>query len=1003
MSRLFEELRRVEQEKGAKTLGESPKGPSGGNQNNSEPPSVVGRRSTRLSVIIPITIQGIDTTGQPFKENTWTIGVNKQGAKIATFHLLPEGGHITITNPVLGRTAKAHVMWVGEKRYKEDPYEVGIELLEAVNVWGIQFPPEDWKRSARVAPAPRDEQKVVQPAPPEQAVKTVPPQAPKAPEFSRPAGPPAAVPAEAPAHPEKFSQFNLAVSALSRYSQQAGGTVEVRPEPLGKDLDKLAFEVDSQIQAGLREVANRLKELAEREKSARSVGGQLSGLLEMVQSSRDQTEAQVARVQELHRGWQAEVEKARHEIQGAGRQALESVTQELVQRLRKEMETASSTLAEETLKHIQGRISPPEDRLIPDTGTRLASLTEDFIAKAAPQLEEQQNRAVEQAKGQLALVVQGAAEDLTGKLRNVAEEMKAALREEVEKSLEKSAGQLLGRLTQSFEGQAQTTSQTIERSFQDRLQKIQAQLDEEISGAGLKVRQTCEQEAERAGKLVAERADSLNLAAEAASTKLQTASHNIKAALEAETDAHPQKLTEMMATALEGFQRQMDGLISGYQAELQETTRKCQEKGVREVSEQIQKTSEDLLESSTRELQKQTGDALEMLTEELKSSGSQVAGETQQQLLAMSQSTRDALTQEAQAAEQALKGLSEELRTSGKALVAECENQLSTAAGATLESVTKEAQSSEQNLKTLNERFTASSKALVDEAEKQLRNTSRVTLESFSEEACTTEQLIKNLSGEVKASGKAAVEETEKQLRTTTQVTLGSLTDQARAIAEEGRNQLQRTLQEFQEKGPQELEAQLLKTGEKTLTAILNQLQKEAYDSNERAMAGIKGAAEQVVKEATDAVYKQVGVGAVVLKDWADQSRNQLEAYFLKSVEASQKQITDLWKTSLESQRREAESLLDELHARLQQASRVFQKGPEAREIKDQDAFGKPSDPSSPHLRKKTDEYLDLVIEQLKEKTQHAVNEETQAFRKKLADALAAYQPGTKKPGDPNP
>src|SRR3989449_8205593 len=119
-------------------------------QENAEAPDVVGRRSVRLSMIIPITIQGVDASGQPFKENTWTIGVNKQGAKIATFHPLATGTPISIVNPVLGRTAKARVIWVGEKRFPEDPYEVGVELTEAQNVWGIKFPPEDWQKAGPV-------------------------------------------------------------------------------------------------------------------------------------------------------------------------------------------------------------------------------------------------------------------------------------------------------------------------------------------------------------------------------------------------------------------------------------------------------------------------------------------------------------------------------------------------------------------------------------------------------------------------------------------------------------------------------------------------------------------------------------------------------------------------------------------------------------------------------------------------------------------------------------
>jgi hypothetical protein len=98
---------------------------------------VVGRRSARLSVIVPIAIRGTDLKGLVFKENTWTIGVNKHGGKLATFHQLTPGDQIVIENPVLGRTAKARVIRVGEKRFPEDPYEISVELLEAQNVWGV--------------------------------------------------------------------------------------------------------------------------------------------------------------------------------------------------------------------------------------------------------------------------------------------------------------------------------------------------------------------------------------------------------------------------------------------------------------------------------------------------------------------------------------------------------------------------------------------------------------------------------------------------------------------------------------------------------------------------------------------------------------------------------------------------------------------------------------------------------------------------------------------------
>ena len=74
----------------------------------SDIPGVVGRRSARLSIIIPVTVRGTDAAGQAFKENTWTICVNKHG-RIATFHQLADDDQIVIENPLLGRTAKAQI------------------------------------------------------------------------------------------------------------------------------------------------------------------------------------------------------------------------------------------------------------------------------------------------------------------------------------------------------------------------------------------------------------------------------------------------------------------------------------------------------------------------------------------------------------------------------------------------------------------------------------------------------------------------------------------------------------------------------------------------------------------------------------------------------------------------------------------------------------------------------------------------------------------------------
>lgn len=103
-----------------------------------------GRRSIRRSVVLPVMLSGTDFSGTAFKENTWTIGVNRHGAKISTAYKLAVGDQIVVGNPVLGQSAKARVIRVAEKGRA---FEIGVELLEAHDVWGAKSAADDDNRS----------------------------------------------------------------------------------------------------------------------------------------------------------------------------------------------------------------------------------------------------------------------------------------------------------------------------------------------------------------------------------------------------------------------------------------------------------------------------------------------------------------------------------------------------------------------------------------------------------------------------------------------------------------------------------------------------------------------------------------------------------------------------------------------------------------------------------------------------------------------------------------
>jgi len=114
---------------------------------------IAGRAIARLAIAIPITLSGKDANGVEFTEKTRTIVIDRFGGKIATKCVLSLGSEMTLHNLIVGQTARIRVVWVGERRAVEEPYEIGIQLLGSQNIWGIEFPSYDRQESALPAPS----------------------------------------------------------------------------------------------------------------------------------------------------------------------------------------------------------------------------------------------------------------------------------------------------------------------------------------------------------------------------------------------------------------------------------------------------------------------------------------------------------------------------------------------------------------------------------------------------------------------------------------------------------------------------------------------------------------------------------------------------------------------------------------------------------------------------------------------------------------------------------
>ncbi len=105
------------------------------------------RRSTRVSCSIPVEVSGRDANGQEVHEKTTSNLVNKHGACISVSHQFSLGSEVVVKVPHTGRQQRCRVAWVSSVPRAGAICQIGVELERAENIWGVDFPPEDWGAS----------------------------------------------------------------------------------------------------------------------------------------------------------------------------------------------------------------------------------------------------------------------------------------------------------------------------------------------------------------------------------------------------------------------------------------------------------------------------------------------------------------------------------------------------------------------------------------------------------------------------------------------------------------------------------------------------------------------------------------------------------------------------------------------------------------------------------------------------------------------------------------
>jgi hypothetical protein len=107
------------------------------------------RRSSRVPLVVPITVSGVDALGEPFRELTTTLSVSCNGCKYKSKNYVQRDSLVTLEvthpNPRLSpRVIRGRARWVQRPKNLREQYEIGLEFVVSGNIWGLAHPPPDW-------------------------------------------------------------------------------------------------------------------------------------------------------------------------------------------------------------------------------------------------------------------------------------------------------------------------------------------------------------------------------------------------------------------------------------------------------------------------------------------------------------------------------------------------------------------------------------------------------------------------------------------------------------------------------------------------------------------------------------------------------------------------------------------------------------------------------------------------------------------------------------------
>jgi len=590
---------------------------------NTDAQALAGRRSTRLDLSVPIVISGKDTYGQPFRENSRATVMNFHGAKILTFHHLALGSELTIENRALAVTAQATVVWLGERKFPKDLGEAGIQLAAPGNIWGVDAPPEDWVEGACGGEVVHSEEDLAAIAAQRKATGET------------------KAEVAAPAEEGQLTSDQIGAvldQALDKFAKRAQDASDMQAALFEARVVKVTNQTGSRLQTSAEEAAGGAEE-----KMNQALQKHLGSLTERLQSAGTETEGLLAKLQELQKNLQAEIEKTKQNIQEASAQALQANSKELGERLHKESDAAAAHFVEETRKRLQDESAAAVGALTNDANSRLPKITADFFAKTEPEIQARQNQAVEQAASLVNQSAQSTSVSSIEKLQKQAEvlrnDFEAHLEKAAQQAQEKSGKDISEHVRKTGTSTAEELLASSATSFHKQAGEFKAALSEDLKAT---VKTQAEEAKKKLAALTHATVESLNKEGNAGLEEFRKHLHktlkdfqdkegqNLEKHLETAGQKYREHLQKELQKDVDAARKDAGTVAETLRGEMQKEAATFQEKAMTEIRANLQSTIDQQLADVAAQMARQTEQSLGALSTQLNEKKLQAVNEAEE-------------------------------------------------------------------------------------------------------------------------------------------------------------------------------------------------------------------------------------------------------------------------------------------------------------------------------------------------------------------------------------